>query len=77
MIDNKLIYARLLIKQKPPQFEIVGATEDSGKGFSNGLFNDEYKITQPLVSGKAKYKRLFIRRTDFPDDSTIYNQNHQ
>ena len=44
------------------QFEIVGATESEGKGFSNGLFNDEYKITQPLINGSKVYKRLFIRR---------------
>ena len=51
-----------LDKYCPAQFEIVGATESEGKGFSNGLFNDEYKITQPLINGSKVYKRLFIRR---------------
>lgn len=51
-----------LDKYCPAQFEIVGATESEGKGFSNGLFNDEYKIKQPLVNGGKVYKRLFIRR---------------
>lgn len=73
MINNKELYARILIKR--PQFEIVGASDS--KGFSNGLFNDEYKITQPLVNGSKVYKQLFIRRTDFPDDGTIYKQNDQ
>lgn len=51
-----------LDKYCPAQFEIVGATESEGKGFSNGLFNDEYKITQPLINGSKVYKRLFIHR---------------
>ena len=44
------------------QFEIVGATESEGKGFSNGLFDETFKITQPLVNGNRIYKRLFIKR---------------
>ena len=51
-----------LDKYCPTQFEIVGATESEGKGFSNGLFDEAFKITQPLVNGNRIYKRLFIKR---------------
>lgn len=49
-------------KYNPDQFEIVGATESEGKGFSNGLWNEASKVAQPLVNGERKYKRIFIRR---------------
>ena len=51
-----------LDKFNPDQFEILGATESEGKGFSVGLWNEESKVAQPLVNGERKYKRLFIRR---------------
>jgi hypothetical protein len=51
-----------LDKYCPEQFEIVGATESEGKGFSNGLWDDKSAISQPLVNGKKQYKRLFIKR---------------
>ncbi len=51
-----------LDKYCPEQFEIIGATESEGKGFSNGLWNTAYKITQPLVNEKKGYKRIFIKR---------------
>ena len=51
-----------LDKYNPEQFEIVGATESEGKGFSNGLWNPLSGVAQPLVSGKKAYKRIFIRR---------------
>lgn len=43
-------------------FEIIGATESEGKGFSNGLWISETKITQPQIKGQKIYKRLFIKR---------------
>ena len=46
----------------PGQFEIVGATESEGKGFSNGLWDEHSGIAQPVVAGQKKYKRLFVRR---------------
>lgn len=46
----------------PEQFEIVGATESEGKGFSKGLWDEDSGIAQPVVLGERKYKRLFIRR---------------
>lgn len=52
-----------LDKYNPEQFEILGATESEGKGFSNGLFNKgHFTITQPLVRGTRIYKRIFIRK---------------
>lgn len=50
-----------LDKFNPEQFELFGATESEGKGFSNGLWNEESKVAQPLVNGKKAYKRLFIK----------------
>ncbi|MBR1962608.1 MAG: adenine-specific methyltransferase EcoRI family protein [Alistipes sp.] len=40
-----------LDKYNPEQFEIVGCTESEGKGFSNGVFNTQSSVTQPLVGG--------------------------
>lgn len=34
----------------PEQFEIIGITESEGKGSSNGLFNSQHSITQPLIT---------------------------
>jgi hypothetical protein len=51
-----------LDKYSPDQFEIVGATESEGKGFSNGLWYFNSRIAQPSVHGERRYKRLFIKR---------------
>ena len=51
-----------LDKYCPEQFEIVGATESEGRGFSNGLWDEKSKVSQPLINGKKQYKRLFIKR---------------
>lgn len=48
-----------LDKYNPEQFEILGATESEGKGFSNGLWRGG--TAQALVNGKRVYKRIFIR----------------
>lgn len=48
-------------KYSPDQFEILGATESEGKGFSNGLWKEESGVAQPLIKGERKYKRIFIR----------------
>ena len=49
-----------LEKYCPEQFDILGATESEGKGFSNGLWYEESEVAQPLVYGERKYKRIFI-----------------
>ena len=51
-----------LDKFNPDQFEIVGATESEGKGFSDGLWFEDSGVAQPVVGGERKYKRLFIKR---------------
>lgn len=51
-----------LCKYNPEQFEIVGATESEGKGFSNGLWKENSRVSQPLVNNARVYKRLFIRK---------------
>ena len=50
-----------LDKYCPEQFEIIGASESEGKGFSNGVFKANSRVSQPLVGGGKKYKRVFIR----------------
>ena len=51
-----------LDKFNPEQFEIVGATESEGRGFSNGLWDEFSGVAQPLVGGERRYKRIFIRK---------------
>jgi len=48
-------------KYNPDQFEIIGATESEGKGFSNGLWNEESKVAQAMINQKRVYKRIFIK----------------
>ena len=48
-------------KYNPSQFEILGATESEGKGFSNGLWDQNSKVAQPLINQKRVFKRIFIR----------------
>jgi hypothetical protein len=48
-------------KYNPDQFEIIGATESEGKGFSNGLWNEKSKVAQAMVKGERVYKRIFIK----------------
>ncbi len=50
-----------LTKYNPGQFEIIGATESEGKGFSFGLWSPESGVAQAAINGKRVYKRLFIR----------------
>ncbi|MCC5935331.1 MAG: adenine-specific methyltransferase EcoRI family protein [Balneolales bacterium] len=50
-----------LDKYNPDQFEILGATESEGKGFSNGLWVESSGVAQALVNGQRVYKRLFIQ----------------
>ena len=53
-----------LDKYNPEQFEIIGATESEGKGFSNGLW--VCAPAQAAVNGQRVYKRLFIKRVGTP-----------
>ena len=50
-----------MTKYSPDQFEILGCTESEGKGFSNGLWDAKSEVAQPLIKGKKRYKRIFIR----------------
>lgn len=51
-----------LHKYNPEQFEILGATESEGKGFSNGLWIESSGVAQALVHSERVYKRIFIRK---------------
>ena len=53
-----------LDKYCPEQFEILGATESEGAGFSNGLWRDDSQHRQATIDGKKVYKRLLIRRRE-------------
>ena len=46
------------------QFEIIGASEQCGRGFSGVLWDKESGVAHPLVNGNKKYSRIFIRRKD-------------
>ena len=46
-----------LDKYNPEQFELIGMAEDNGKGSKWDGLNPHC-----IVNGKAKYKRIFIRR---------------
>ena len=48
----------------PDQFEIVGATESEGVGFSNGIWDSSSEVAQPMVDGERRYKRIFVRRKE-------------
>lgn len=48
-------------KYNPEQFEIIGATESEGKGFSNGLWLEESQVSQPIINQNRVYKRIFIK----------------
>jgi len=50
-----------LTKHSPEQFEIVGATESEGRGFSGGLWDPKSKVSQALVRNERVYKRIFIK----------------
>ena len=50
-----------LTKYNPDQFEIIGATESEGAGFSNGLWDSKSGVSQATIKGVKKFKRLFIR----------------
>lgn len=50
-----------LTKYNPEQYEIIGATESEGAGFSAGLWNPESGVAQAAINGKRVYKRIFIR----------------
>lgn len=50
-----------LDKYSPEQFQILGATESEGRGFSNGLWDKSSKVSQPLVNSSKVYKRIFIK----------------
>lgn len=59
-----------LTKYNPDQFEVIGATESEGTGFSAGLWDPSSGVPQAMVGGKRLFKRLFIRnRNPVPRNS--------
>jgi hypothetical protein len=49
-----------LDKYNPEQFEIIGATESEGKGFSEGLWDGTSKITQPVIERERESIRDYL-----------------
>lgn len=43
------------------QFELIGATESEGVGFSAGIWTNSSKVKQATISGEKVYKRIFIK----------------
>ena len=50
-----------LDKHNPDQFEIIGVSEQCGRGLSNGLWYSNNNIADPTIKGKKIYVRFFIR----------------
>ena len=63
-----------LDKYCPEQFEVIGATESEGRGFSMNLWDSNSKVAQPLIEKKRIYKRIFIRNKN-PTKKEINNAN--
>ncbi len=62
-----------LDKYSPEQFEILGATESEGRGFSGDLWRNESRVMQPLVGGERVYKRIFIKKRAEQNENHIKN----
>lgn len=60
-----------LDKYCPEQFEICGATESEGKGFSNGLWAGG--TSQATIKGNRVYKRIFIKSREQKGSTTNEN----
>lgn len=50
-----------LDKYNPEQFEILGCSEQMGRGFSNGLWDSSSRVAHPLIDSNKKFSRIFIR----------------
>ena len=64
-----------LDKYCPEQFEIIGATESEGTGFSEGL-HDGGAVKQATVENKKIYKRIFIRHINSAEQDVQLAQVH-
>lgn len=58
----------------PNQFEIVGCTESEGKGLSNGVFNTQFYITQPLMGGGKNLQTNLYQTYESRDTAIITEQ---
>lgn len=65
--DNKKlvrVYSRMLIqcfRRNGGGYELIGISEENGKGLSCGLLNANSNSSHPLINNKKKYTRLFIK----------------
>ncbi len=50
-----------LDKHNPEQFEIVGTTDRGGDGMLENIKRPHARYDAPVVDGRGKYKRIFIR----------------
>lgn len=54
-------------KYSPEQFEILGITESNLKGGSGDLWDQTSGVKHPLIAGKRKYARIFIKHKTKPN----------
>lgn len=60
-----------LDKYNPEQFEIYGATESEGKGFSNGLWDSQSGVNQPVTGGGTTLQANIHHTQESQDCSMI------
>ena len=58
-----------LDKHCPEQFRIIGMAEDNGRGYSGAESKWDGKNPHCIIDGKKKFKRLFIKRKEEPDEN--------
>lgn len=56
-----------LDKYSPDQFEILGATESEGKGFSNGLWDEKSRVSQPVIERERESIRESLSAIRIPN----------
>ena len=56
-----------LDKYSPDQFEILGATESEGKGFSNGLWDEKTRVSQPVIERERESIRESLSAIRIPN----------
>lgn len=54
-------------KYNPDQFEILGATESEGKGFSNGLWDEKTRVSQPVIERERESIRESLSAIRIPN----------
>ena len=67
--DTMGVPISFLDKHCPEQFRIIGMAEDNGRGYSGAESKWDGKNPHCIIDGKKKFKRLFIKRKEEPDEN--------